>query len=353
VGEPFLLDGAQGEGGGQIVRTALALAAITGRSCSIERIRAGREKPGLQAQHLAAVRALAQLCQAELEGAALGSRELHLAPRAAVRAGDYTFDIAEMAGMGSAGSVTLLFQALFAPLALADGPSTVTLRGGTHVRWSPPYHYLAEVWLPLMEQIGLSARLELGAWGWHPRGGGEMTARISGRATVAALRPIEIADRGRLVSLWGFSAASNLPEHIVERQRGQLLKQLSSRHSRAEVASWMPPSPGPGTAVFLLAQYENIAAGFTGYGRLRHPAESVADDAFAAFDEHRRSGMALDPHLADQAILPLALAPGDSRFTTSRITAHLRTAAWVTQQFVDREIAIDGADNTPGQVTIC
>lgn len=352
MGATVSIDGSYGEGGGQIVRTALALSAVTGRPCALANVRAGRERPGLQAQHLAAVRALAQLCQAEVEGAALGSRQLAFAPRAPAQPGHYLFDISALAGVGSAGSATLLLQAVFVPLALAPGPSTITLRGGTHVRWSPPYHYLAEVWLPVMERIGLEARLELGDWGWHPRGGGEMSAHVAGGARREALQPLEMVDRGRLAGLWGYSAASNLPEHIIERQKERLRQQLASRHLRGEIAAWSPPSPGPGTAVFLLAEYEHVAAGFSGYGRLRYPAERVADDCFAAFDDHRRSGMALDPHLADQVILPLALAPGGSRFTTSRLTAHLRTVAWVTQQFLDREIALDGAEDGPGQVAI-
>ncbi|MBC7254534.1 MAG: RNA 3'-phosphate cyclase [Chloroflexi bacterium] len=350
--EAILLDGSYGEGGGQILRTALALAALTGRPFRVQNIRAGRENPGLRPQHLAAVRAVAHLCDAETVGDAVGSRELLFAPRSAPCAGEYTVDVSAIAGEGSAGSVTLLLQTLFLPLAFAAGDSVLTLRGGTHVRWSPPYHYLAEVWLPLMEHIGFSGRLELGPWGWYPRGGGEITAHIQGGMRPEALRGIERLNRGRLVNVWGFSAASNLPAHIAERQRSQVLARLASRHIRADIACWAPASPGPGTAVFLLAEYEAITAGFTGYGRLRYPAEKVADDAFEAFDDHRRSGMAFDPHLADQAILPLALAPNPSRFTTSRITAHLTTVAWVVKQFLPREILIDGAEGAPGQVTI-
>lgn len=352
MGEVILLDGSYGEGGGQILRTALALAALTGRPFRAHRIRAGRENPGLRPQHLAAVRAVAQVCDAETEGDAVNSRELTFVPRSVPQPGEYVVDVSAIAGEGSAGAVTLLLQTLFFPLAFAAGDSAITLRGGTHVRWSPPYHYLAEVWLPLMERIGFSARLELGPWGWYPRGGGEIAAHIQGGVQREGLRGLELVNRGRLVNVWGFSAASNLPAHIAERQKAQVLARLASRHIRAEIACWAPASPGPGTAVFLLAEYEAITAGFTGYGRLRYPAERVADDAFEAFDDHRRSGMALDPHLADQVILPLALAPRPSRFTTSRITAHLTTVAWVVQQFLPCEIAIDGAEGAPGQVTI-
>ncbi len=349
---PVTLDGSYGEGGGQILRTALALAAITGRQVALTQIRAGRANPGLRPQHLAVVRAMAAICQAELRGDAIGSRELTFAPQASVQAGDYVVDVAEMAGEGSAGAVTLLFQALFIPLALAGGPSTLTLRGGTHVRWSPPYHYLSDVFVPLAERIGLSARLELGAWGWFPRGGGEMVAHLPGGAHLGDLRALELTERGGLKGLWGFSAASNLPEHVAQRQRDQFVQRLSSRHQKAELELWAPPSPGPGTCIFLLAEYDAVSVGFTGYGRLRYPAEQVADDAFEEYDTHRRSGMALDPHLADQVLLPLALAKGLSRYTTSQVTAHLATVAWVAERMLGREIVVQGPQGGYGEVAV-
>ena len=351
--DTVLLDGSYGEGGGQIVRTALGLSALTGRPLRIEHIRAGRSKPGLRPQHLAVVRAMARICDAHLRGDQVGSRSLSFEPGASPKAGEYIFDIPKMAGTASAGSVTLLFQALFPPLALAKGVSTLRLAGGTHVRWSPPFHYLAEVYLRAMERVGFRAHLELDQWGWYPRGGGQMVAVVEGLGpNPTSLSPLRLCDRGRLTEVWGISAASNLPDHIRQRQRDRAQARLRARHIKANIELVDAPSPGPGTALFLLAEYEHLSAGFTGYGRIRYPAEKVADDAVQAFEDHRRSRAALDPHLADQVLLPLALVPGPSAYTTSRVTRHLLTNRWVIQHFIEREIRVEGQEGSHGQVTI-
>jgi len=343
------LDGSYGEGGGQILRTALALSALTGRPLGITNIRAGRSEPGLAAQHLAAVRAMAAICQARVAGDALGSRTLAFEPSQGAAPGEYVFDVGAVASGGSAGSVALILQALLLPLALSGGTSRLKLVGGTHVRWSPAYHYLAAVYLPLMEQIGLRATLELGDWGWFPRGGGQLYAQIEG---VEHLRGVNVQDRGPLRGVWGLSAVSNLPDHIAIRQRDRALARLRARHIRGEIDTIAAPSPGPGTMLFVVAQYEHVAAGFTGYGRLRYPAERVADDALDEFEQHLTSKMALDPFLADQALLPLALAEGPSAYTTSRITRHLTTASWVISQFLERDIRVEGQEGEPGTVRI-
>jgi len=348
-----LLDGSHGEGGGQIVRTALSLSALTGRPLRVEKVRLARSKPGLRPQHLAALRAMARICDARLTGDQVGSRCFTFEPGALPKAGDYFFDIPQMAGAASAGSVTLLFQALFPPLALARGASTLRLGGGTHVRWSPPFHYLAEVYLPLVEQMGFRVRLEMEQWGWYPRGGGQMVAQIEGLGSeTGALSPLRLIERGRLEKVWGISAASNLPDHIPQRQRERAQRRLRARHLKADIDLAKAPSPGPGTFLFLVAQYQHLAAGFSGYGRIRYPAEKVADDAVRAFEEHLSSKAALDPHLADQVLLPLALVPGASTYTTSRITRHLLTNCWVIGQFIEREMAIEGEEGSAGRVEI-
>jgi len=353
MGDLVQLDGSYGEGGGQILRTALALAALTGRPVRIEKIRAGRDKPGLRPQHLAAVRALARICSGHVEGDQVDSRALIFEPGAPPQAGRYEFDVAKIAGSGSAGAVTLLFQALFLPLACAGGESQVVLRGGTHVPFSPPYHYLTEVYLPFVRRIGLEAQLEIGPWGWFPRGGGEMTARIAGlEHGDESLRPIEVGERGKLLAIRGLAAASQLPEHVAERQRQQALRRLKARHLKGEIEMLSPPSNGPGTMLFLIAECEHIVAGFNGYGRLRYPAEQVADDAAEAFGAYLSSKAAFDPHLADQVLLPLALTPGASAYTTSEGTRHLTTVSWVIQQFIEREIVIEGAEGAPGRVQV-
>ena len=353
MSELVSIDGSHGEGGGQILRTALALSAITSRPVRLEHIRARRDRPGLRPQHLAVVRAMAQVCAAQLEGDQIGSRMLLFEPSDAPQAGQYDFDIPTLAGAASAGSTTLLFQALVIPLALTRSDSHLRIGGGTHVRWSPPYEYLARAYVPMLARMGFRIDLDIERWGWYPRGGGQITARIHALGTnPQVLTPLKLCERGGLLSVSGVSAASNLPEHVIQRQRERALQRLWSRHIRGQIASCDAPSSGTGTVLFMLAEYEHCAAGFTGYGRLGYPAERVADDAFDAFDAHRKSGAALDPHLADQLVLPLALAPGTSRYTTSQVSDHLLTVAWVVEQFLDRTIEIDGQAGAPGTVTL-
>jgi RNA 3'-terminal phosphate cyclase (ATP) len=346
------IDGSLGEGGGQILRTALVLAALQQRPIELHRIRAGRRPPGLAAQHLAVVRAMGLLCNAEISGDHLGSQDLLFAPSKPASAGVYRFDISAMAGQPSAGSVTLLLQTILLPLALqGEGPSTVILTGGTHVRSSPCYQYLTDVYLPLLERIGVRCTIELGNWGWYPEGGGTLEATVF-PADPESLRALELVDRGALSDFWALSAASNLPAHIIERQRAQLETRLSSRHIKARSWTLDAPAAGKGTIVFLAAQYEEVSAGFTAYGRLRYPAERVADDAFEAFEAYRGTRAALDPHLADQILLPMALAQGISHLTTSEVTTHLQTVAWLVTRFTGREIDVRGRLGAPGEVLV-
>ncbi len=347
------MDGSYGEGGGQILRTSLALSALTGCPLHIENVRSGRRNPGLRPQHLAAVRAMAMLCDADVEGDALGSKTVDFYPQRAAKGGQYTFDISELAGQSSAGSLTLLLQALFFPLAFSSQDSEIVLVGGTHVRWSPPYHYLAHVYRPFVEKLGFGLDLELRTWGWYPRGGGKVFARVKGLGPEPEqLIPRHVEERGRLLKVMGISAASNLPHHIIERQREQALSYFRSRHIKPDIELVEAPSPGKGTVLFVLARYEHVNAGFTGYGRVRYPAEEVADDATDAFEVHRASEGALDPHLADQVLLPLTLVPGSSSYTTSRVTGHLLTMAWLVEHFLDRDVTVTGEEGTPGRVEV-
>ena len=352
------IDGAYGEGGGQLVRTAVALSALTGRAVRIDNIRAGRSEPGLRAQHLAAVRALAVVCGAEVEGAEPGSKALVFEPTMHPQPGDYRWEI------GTAGAVSLVFQAVLWPLALANGPSTITLVGGTHVEWSPPLDYLQQVYLPALQNLVSTAAsdcpvatLAVDLWGWYPRGGGVIRAMIAGSVR---LHGSQWTRRGSLRSVSVLSAASNLPEHISQRQASRADFLLRKRGIRAQIRASAPPSPGQGTMVFVLAEYQNAWAGFTGYGRLRKPAEKVAEEACQAFARFHERAQPIDEHLADQLLLPVALAcggadadGGETQYAVESVTEHLLTQAWVIQQLLPAVfVQIDGAKGGTGLVTV-
>ncbi len=334
------LDGSHGEGGGQILRTALSLAVALGRPFRISRIRAGRAKPGLRPQHLVAVRAAAAISGATVEGDHIGSQDLLFAPGHKPRAGEFTFDVGATEAGGSAGAVSLVFQALFLPLSLAEGACRLTLVGGTHVPWSPPFHYLAHVYLPAVAALGYEADLALERWGWYPKGGGVVRAEVRPRARNAA-QPVDWTRRGRIVRVWGISAASNLPEHIVQRQKAQAVETLRKAGLRAAIEEVEGPAAGFGTVVFLVAQYERGIGGFTAYGALRKPAERVAEEAARDLVRFHQTRAAVDAHLADQLLLPAVMAGEDVAFTTPEATEHLRANAWVIEQFLGPRVAIE------------
>ncbi|MCP4211113.1 MAG: RNA 3'-terminal phosphate cyclase [Halieaceae bacterium] len=336
------IDGSQGEGGGQVLRSSLTLSILTQTPFHITRIRANRSKPGLRPQHLAAVRAAAAISRAQVQGADPGSTSLQFRP-GRVQPGAYQFDI------GTAGSTSLVFQTLFLPLALAAEPSQLTITGGTHVPWSPCYHYLERQWLSVLHACGYRARLRLDQAGFYPKGGGRIRATIQ---PVATLTPFDLSACGRLEMVSGLSIIANLPAHIARRQQEQVERRLRGRVPDLQVETATLASPGQGTAVFLQAIYQTGCAAFTALGRRGKPAERVADEAVDALDMFLATGAAVDKHLADQLILPLALLPGESTFTTAEITQHLLTNIDVVQSFLPVSIDVQGALGKPGAIRI-
>ncbi|MEW6659802.1 MAG: RNA 3'-terminal phosphate cyclase [Thermodesulfobacteriota bacterium] len=331
------LDGSYGEGGGQILRTALSLAATLEQPVQIANIRAGRAKPGLRPQHLTAVLALARITQAEVSGGELHSRELSFRPRRP-QPGSYLFDVAEKTG--SAGSVTLLAQALLPPLLAAGRPSSLTLRGGTHVPWSPPAHYFLNVFLPALAQLGVRVEMTLNRWGWYPRGGGEVGLEIHPAPKLAGVewrKPPEFRDFRAL------SAASRLPEHVRRRQGERLQSRLGG-----ELPVDLIEAGGldPGSMVLLYGP----RAGFDALGTRGKPAEKVADEAADAFLSFRDRGAAVDRHLADQIVLYLARAKGPSSLITPEITLHLLTNLWVIEQFLGPIFEVKGEMGERGEI---
>ncbi len=340
--DKLVIDGSHGEGGGQILRSALALSAITGRPIEVQKIRTGRKNPGLAAQHLTGVRAAAAVCKAQLIGDALGSQALTFVPGDAPQAGDYVFDVAEVREGGSAGATSLVLQTILLPLALAHSDSTVVIRGGTHVAWSPPFDYARDVWLSTLAKMGVEATLQLEKWGWYPLGQGEIRATIKGVGSDLERSPLALVARGELRRVFGRAVAANLPSHIPQRMATRARSLLDRAGLKADIQPLRVRAACAGAGIFLTAEYEHIRAGFSSLGARGKPSEAVAEEGVAVLMSHHASDAALDQHLADQMLMPLTLAGGTSTFTAERVSRHLTTNAWLVEQFDTAHVSIEG-----------
>jgi RNA 3'-terminal phosphate cyclase (ATP) len=338
------LDGSRGEGGGQILRTALTLSLLTGRPFQIRQIRANRDKPGLRPQHLAAVQAAAELGHAEVSGASVGSRSLTFRP-GEVEPRDLTIDI------GTAGATALVLQTLHLPIALkAESGVRLTLEGGTFNLSAPSFPFLAETWTRHLRDLGLTVALSMPSCGFYPIGGGRLEAWIDPGRPVAMIRD----RRGPLTALRGEAGVCRLNRGIAERMIARATERLEARGIAPEIrlVEWQGKSPG--TALSLTADHDEARATFVGLGERGKSAEAVADSAvdelLAYLDV---ADAAIDPHSADQLLLPLALAEGRSVITVSEVTEHLRTNAATLSAFLDRPIAISDSDNDqPARVVV-
>lgn len=339
------INGSVGEGGGQILRTALSLSCITGRPFRIANIRRSRPKPGLRRQHLVSILAAARIAGAEVTGATVGSTEVVFSP-GKVSSGEYAFPIA------TAGSTALVLQTLVPPLLITSGESRLSVSGGTHVPFSPSWHYLAGVFAPALALLGGRIELSLDAFGFYPQGGGRVRCRIM---PAARLAPLRTEQRGRLVRITGCSAVGNLPRSIAERQRRAALESLGTLQDDGvpvEIEVREVAAVGQGTFLFLRGEYEHAVAGFTSLGSPGKPAETVGGEVADEFLRHHETGMPIDPHLADQLVPYLALADGESVFNTSRITAHLETNLGITGCFLPIATQLERLGNGPGTVRI-
>lgn len=336
------IDGSQGEGGGQVLRSALTLSLMTGKGVSLFNIRANRSNPGLRHQHLCAVKAAHTIGKGEVNGGKLGSTSLEFQPHT-IQPGRYRFNI------GTAGATTLVLQTIFLPLSRAPAASSFIITGGTHVPWSPSYHYLEMQWLPFMERLGFDARISLDLAGFYPRGGGQIQGRIK---PLEAIKSIKIDERGPLKQIRGVSAVANLDRRIAERQRSQVLRRLSDKYRLNDIRIKQLPSKFKGTILLLLAEFEKSQCCYFSLGKPGKPAELVADDTINAFESFMTTSGAVDEYLADQLLLPLAFASGNSSFNSSKITHHLITNAEVIKKFIDIQIDIYGKIGQPGLVTI-
>lgn len=290
------IDGSRGEGGGQIVRSSLALALVTNQPVTIDHIRAGRTKPGLLLQHLAALNAAVEVCGGTAKGAGLGSRSLTFEP-GPVRAGEYHFRV------GSAGSATLVVQTVLPALMLADGPSTLLVEGGTHNPWAPPFDFLARAFVPLVNRMGPRVRLELERHGFFPAGGGRVRVQIEPAAVLAGF---DLCDRGERIDRRARVLLSNLPEHIARREVDAIVEKTGWERGACSIEE--VPAAGPGNVVLLEIASANVTEVFTAFGQKGVKAERVAADAAGQALEYLGAEVPVGPYLADQLLLPLGIS---------------------------------------------
>jgi len=321
----IIIDGSEGEGGGQVLRSSISLSAITGKPVRIENIRAGRRKPGLMRQHLTAIRAAAEICDAELVGGELGVREISFTP-GAINGGDYRFQI------GTAGATTLVAQTVLPILSHADKNSTASISGGTHAAWAPSFDYIDQAFLPQFREMGGRAALELKKYGFYPAGGGEIHLTVKPIKTPARL---DLVERGDKVSERLVAVVSNLKRSIAERELKTALRYMNMDAHQGEIIH--SESQGPGNVITLFSEYDNVTEVFIGLGEHNVRAEQVAKRMVIEAREYISSKAAVGPHLADQLLLPMALLKGGS-FTTTELTQHTRTNIDIIKRFVDVDI---------------
>jgi RNA 3'-terminal phosphate cyclase (ATP) len=342
--DPVTIDGGQGEGGGQVVRSAIALSLVTGRAVQIENIRAGRPKPGLMRQHLTAVQAAAEVGRADVEGAEIGSRTLTFRP-AIVKPGNYLFSV------GTAGSATLVLQTVLPALLTAEAPSKIILEGGTHNPWAPPFDFLDKTFFPLVNRMGPEVRAELVRHGFYPAGGGKFTVWIK---PAAALTGFDLLDRGEITDHRVRALVANLPRHIAERE----VRAIAARTSWdklcfavEEIAS----AAGPGNIVLIELASPHVTEVFSGFGRHGVRAERVASDVLKEAREYQTANVPVGRHLADQLMLPLGISAYQNArdagqvggsFRTLPLTRHSRTHLSVLQQMLEIRMDTIEADGS-------
>jgi RNA 3'-phosphate cyclase len=339
------IDGSHGEGGGQLVRMACALSALTGTALRLHKVRARRAPPGLAPQHLAAVRAVAQLCKAETEDLALHAQEFSFRP-GSIQGGDYRFDI------GTAGSITLLLQAVLPVALAAPAASTFRIIGGTDVKAAPPLDYFKYVFLPLLQRLGLDVQITLVRRGYYPRGGGEVEVAVQPSRPTALM----LDTPGAMQELGGIAHVANLPAHIVERMRHTAV-QVLAEHGHARIVIQQlghAEAIGAGGAIVLWARLANSLLGGAEVAQRGIPAEHIAEVAAQALLAELHAAITIDVHAADQLLIYLALAGRHAHFTARAYTSHAQTTAWLIEQFLPvRFTAKQATAHTRIEVTPC
>lgn len=323
------IDGSHGEGGGQILRTAISFSSLTKKPIRIDKIRANRPNPGLNYQHLMAIKSVAELCNADVKGLNKGSCEIEFHPHE-IKGGKFHFDIL------TAGSTTLVLQACLLPSLFAPETAEFKITGGTDVKWSPPIDYFRFVFSPLLHKMGADVSIVLGRRGHYPKGGGEITARIK---PVGKLKPLNLEQKGELKSIKGIAHVSNLPSKIANRMKHATLLKLVNYSevniSEEHYPQGKDPAHGAGTGIVLWANYENSILGTNGLGEKGVPAEKIAQNAVDGLLAEINSKSTLDVHAADQFLPYMALADGESIFYAREISNHAKTNMWLIEQFLD------------------
>ncbi|MDB5850964.1 MAG: 3-terminal-phosphate cyclase [Rhodoferax sp.] len=339
------IDGSVGEGGGQILRTSLALSMCTGQPFKLTRIRAGRAKPGLMRQHLTCVNAATQISAAEVQGAEMNSQSLAFRP-GAVRAGDYNFNV------GTAGSCTLVLQTVWPALLMANAPSRLALGGGTHNPMAPPFHFLARSYAPLMRKLGADVGLTLRRLGFYPAGGGEIEADIWPAAD--KLQPFDLTTRGEQREAYAECFAPALPRTVAARELERVGAAMGWTGDALR-AVFVQQNEGPGNALIATLAYENITEVVTQFGEKGISAEKVAQDLVRDVRRYQVHDAALGPHLADQWALPLSLAVWKRQraasYTCTELTPHAKTNFEVIERFMPVRFAVS-ADGK-GWLVVC
>ncbi|MFH1056646.1 MAG: RNA 3'-terminal phosphate cyclase [Candidatus Micrarchaeota archaeon] len=328
-------------GGGQLVRTALTLSTILKIPVEFENIRKNRPNPGLQAQHLAGVKALEQM-GAKTKNAVIGASKMSFIPPEKIDFEKLFLDV------GTAGSVTLVMQTLLLPLVFSNSAKTVEIKGGTHVKWSPTADYFEKVFLPSARKFGVNAKMRLLKHGFYPQGGGiiEITVKPSRK-----LSSTEFLGKGKLETLEGISAVSNLPLEIAERQKKSILKTLVSENISPKIKVESVQSESQGTFVFLQAGFETITAGFSSLGEKGKPADKVGEECALKFLEFSNSQESVDEHLGDQLIPIMALAGGKSSIN-AKLTDHFLSNIRVCEQFLPVKFSVEGRTGEIGSVEV-
>ena len=329
------IDGSHGEGGGQILRTAVSLSAVTGEPVKISKIRAGRPNPGLSPQHMTGIEAVAEICGADVDGLFAGSKEVIFKPDQLI-GGEYEFDV------GTAGSISLVLQSCLLPSIMSKSTIRMRIRGGTDVKWSPPIDFIRLAHLPLLARFGGSCDLEVTSRGFYPEGGGEVIVEIS---PAGGLKPLDLSHRGKITSIQGVAFAQNLPEHIVSRMKHAALKKLLD-FKEVRIEADLRKGQSTGAGIVLVAICENTWIGESALGAKGVRSETLGDGCSEDLLETLRSEATVDEHMLDQILPYMALAGKGSCVVGEAMTGHAETNVWVIEEFLGKKFSISKKENS-------